>query len=48
MLSTNEARELLWEEFAEMSDETIQHLITLIKSVCDFVISTDDTTQSDK
>lgn len=41
MVSLPEARELLWDEFAEMSDETVQHLITLIKSICEYVITTD-------
>jgi len=41
MVSLPEARELLWDVFADMSDETVQHLITLIKSICDFVINAD-------
>jgi hypothetical protein len=48
MVSLEEARKLLWEDFVEMSDEQVRHLVTLIKSVCDFVISTDNTTPSKK
>ena len=40
-MNQNQVRNLLWEQFNEIPNETLQALVQLIESVCHFVIATE-------
>jgi hypothetical protein len=38
LMTIEEARELLWEEYKESTDEEIQKIIDLVKTICSITI----------